>query len=118
MLGHWESMTIQPDTIPAQPAQRRAAPQARMQPVQLGDFRIIRRLLRDYLGKQWPALIIAVVCMVVTASTNGALAAILDPAIKKIFLQKVPHMLVTIPLEIMGIVILRAVSGFGEQYFT
>jgi len=84
----------------------------------LGDFAIIRRLLRDYLGSQGVALGIAVVCMIVTASTNGALAAILDPAIKKIFIQKVPHMLVTIPLEIMAIVILRAVSGFGEQYFT
>src|SRR3954454_6414355 len=83
-----------------------------------GDFRIIRRLLRDYLGEQWVALSIAAVCMIVTASTNGALAAILNPAIKKIFLDKVPHMLVTIPLEIMGIVIIRAISGFGEQYFT
>ncbi len=105
-------MSIQPDILLAHPARRRAAP------AQLGDFRIIQRLLRDYLGKQWPALIVAAVCMVVTASTNGALAAILDPAIKKIFLEKVPHMLVTIPLEIMGIVVLRAVSGFGEQYFT
>ena len=83
-----------------------------------GDFQIIKRLLRDYLGNQWGALTIAVVCMVITAGTNGALAAILNPAIKKIFLDKVPHMLVTIPLEIMGIVLLRAVTGFGEQYFT
>jgi subfamily B ATP-binding cassette protein MsbA len=82
-----------------------------------GDFRIIRRLLHDYLGKQWVALTIAGVCMVITAATNGALAAILNPAIKKIFLDKVPHMLVTIPLEIMAIVLLRAVTGFGEQYF-
>jgi subfamily B ATP-binding cassette protein MsbA len=82
-----------------------------------GDFRIIRRLLRDYLGKQWVALSIAAVCMVITAATTGALAAILNPAIKKIFLDKVPHMLVTIPLEIMGIVLVRAVTGFGEQYF-
>ena len=83
-----------------------------------GDFQIIKRLLRDYLGDQWVALSIAVVCMVITAGTNGALAAILNPAIKKIFLDKVPHMLVTIPLEIMGIVLLRAVTSFGEQYFT
>src|SRR6478672_514165 len=82
-----------------------------------GDFRIIHRLLRDYLGKRWVALSIAVVCMVITAATSGALAAILNPAIKKIFLDKVPHMLVTIPLEIMGIVLVRAVTGFGEQYF-
>ncbi|HEX3652788.1 MAG TPA: ABC transporter ATP-binding protein [Rhizomicrobium sp.] len=83
-----------------------------------GDFQIIKRLLRDYLGDQWGALSLAVVCMVITAGTNGALAAILNPAIKKIFIDKVPHMLVTIPFEIMGIVLLRAVTSFGEQYFT
>jgi ATP-binding cassette, subfamily B, bacterial MsbA len=83
-----------------------------------GDFQIIQRLLRDYLGDRWSALSIAVVCMVISAGTNGALAAILNPAIKKIFLDKVPHMLVTIPLEIMGIVLLRAIASFGEQYFT
>ncbi len=83
-----------------------------------GDFQIVKRLLRDYLGDQWLALSIAAVCMVITAGTSGALAAILNPAIKKIFLDKVPHMLVTIPLEIMGIVLLRAVASFGEQYFT
>lgn len=92
------------------PGRKRSSP--------LGSAGIVRRLLRDYLGQQWVALSIAIVCMVVTASTNGALAAILNPAIKKIFLDKVPHMLVTIPLEIMGIVIVRAISGFGEQYFT
>ena len=102
------------------PAARRHARDSSLPPgaKPLGDFAIVRRLLRDYLGSQWVALGIAAVCMIVTASTNGALAAILDPAIKKIFIDKVPHMLVTIPLEIMAIVILRAVSGFGEQYFT
>jgi len=100
-------------TPPVRGADRRSPNRTRQ-----GDFHVIRRLLHDYLGEQWVALSIAIVCMVVTAGTNGALAAILNPAIKKIFLDKIPHMLVTIPLEIMGIVLLRAVSSFGEQYFT
>src|SRR5436305_4148981 len=116
MTVHPQDLTAKPappvarGLEPALPARKRAGP--------LGSTAIIRRLLRDYLGEQWVALSIAIACMVVTASTNGALAAILNPAIKKIFLDKVPHMLVTIPLEIMGIVIVRAISGFGEQYFT
>jgi subfamily B ATP-binding cassette protein MsbA len=101
---------------PAIQAPLRAEPGSRN--TRAGDFQIVKRLLRDYLGDQWGALSIAIVCMVITAGTNGALAAILNPAIKKIFLDKVPHMLVTIPIEIMGIVLLRAVTSFGEQYFT
>lgn len=107
-------MTLLQQDVRAAPVERQPERPARP----AGDFQIIRRLLHDYLGTQWGALGIAAVCMVITAGTNGALAAILNPAIKKIFLDKVPHMLVTIPLEIMGIVLLRAITGFGEQYFT
>ncbi|MBV9063696.1 MAG: ABC transporter ATP-binding protein [Alphaproteobacteria bacterium] len=113
-------MTLHPHdltTKPAAPA-RIMHPAERVKARSPSDWRIIRRLVRDYLGRQWAALSIAAVCMIIAAGTNGALAAILNPAIKKIFLDKVPHMLVTIPLEIMGIVLLRAISGFGEQYFT
>jgi len=81
----------------------------------LGDVSVIRRLLRDYMGRQWPLLALGIVCMIVTASMQGALAGIINPAIKRLFLQKHEGMLIIIPLEIMGIIILRAVSGFGEQ---
>ena len=81
----------------------------------LGDFAIIRRLVHDYMGRQWPALVLAVVCMIVTASMNGVLAWLLDPAIKKIFLDKDVQMLITIPLAIVGVMSLRALTSFGEQ---
>ncbi|HEX3808460.1 MAG TPA: ABC transporter ATP-binding protein [Rhizomicrobium sp.] len=81
----------------------------------LGDFGIIRRLVHDYMGHQWPALSLAVACMIVTASMNGVLAWLLDPAIKEIFLQKNAQMLITIPLAIVGVMGLRAVTSFGEQ---
>lgn len=109
-------MTLLPQNPGAQQARVGKRP-SQANRARQGDLHIIHRLLRDYLGERWGALSIAVICMVVTAGTNGALAAILNPAIKKIFLDKVPHMLVTIPLEIMGIVLLRAVASFGEQYF-
>ncbi len=111
-------MTVHPHDLTSKPAPPMAADARSQKPHRTGDWHILTRLARDYLGEQWVALTIAVVCMVITAGTNGALAAILNPAIKKIFLDKVPHMLVTIPLEIMGIVLLRAITSFGEQYFT
>ncbi|MGA9796838.1 MAG: ABC transporter ATP-binding protein [Rhizomicrobium sp.] len=84
----------------------------------LGDTAIIRRLLRDYMGKQWPLLLLAIFCMLVTAAMNGELAGIINPAIKKIFLQKHAADLLSIPLEIMAIIVVRAVSSFGEQSIT
>ncbi|HEY1961095.1 MAG TPA: ABC transporter ATP-binding protein [Rhizomicrobium sp.] len=112
-------MTVHPQDLTSKPVPAHdRVPAERRKQRQPADSRIVLRLLRHYLGEHWVALSIAIFCMVVTAATNGALAAILNPAIKKIFLDKVPHMLVTIPLEILGIVLLRAVTGFGEQYFT
>ncbi len=84
----------------------------------LGDTAVIRRLLRVYLGNQRALLALGIFCMIVTAATQGALAGIINPAIKRIFIMKHADQLVQIPLEIMGIMILRALSGFGEQSIT
>jgi ATP-binding cassette, subfamily B, bacterial MsbA len=100
-------MNIRPD-----PAKVNAAPKRRGRQ---GDVAAIRRLLHDYMGRQWPLLMLGIVCMIITAAMQGALAGVINPAIKKIFLQKHADQLVIIPLEIMAIIVLRAVSGFGEQ---
>jgi subfamily B ATP-binding cassette protein MsbA len=84
----------------------------------LGDTAVIRRLLRDYLGNQKALLALGIFCMIITASMQGALAGIINPAIKRIFILKHAGQLVIIPLEIMAVMILRAVSGFGEQSIT
>ena len=83
-----------------------------------GDWAIIRRLLRDYLGGKWGLLAFGVFCMVISAAMNGALAGIINPAIKRIFILKHSADLLRIPLEIMGVIILRAAAGFGEQSIT
>jgi subfamily B ATP-binding cassette protein MsbA len=83
-----------------------------------GDWAIIRRLLRDYLGGKWGLLTFGIACMVVSAAMNGALAGIINPAIKRIFILKHSADLIRIPLEIMGVIILRAAASFGEQSIT
>ncbi|HEV2560883.1 MAG TPA: ABC transporter ATP-binding protein [Rhizomicrobium sp.] len=105
-------MTIRSESF-AKPADatRRANPRGRP----LGDMAIIGRLLRDYMSRQWPLLLLGIACMIVTAAMQGALAGIINPAIKKLFLEKHEGMLIVIPLEIMGIIIVRAITGFGEQ---
>ena len=83
-----------------------------------GDWAIIRRLLHDYLGGKWGLLAFGIACMVVSAAMNGALAGIINPAIKRIFILKHSADLIRIPLEIMGVIILRAAASFGEQSIT
>ena len=82
----------------------------------LRDLAIIARLLRDYMSRRWNRLTIAGICMLTTASMNGVLAWLLDPATKQIFLENNARMLPVITLGIVCVVALRAVAGFGEQY--
>ncbi|HEX3429340.1 MAG TPA: ABC transporter transmembrane domain-containing protein [Rhizomicrobium sp.] len=85
-------------------------------PHELHDFAIIGRLLHDYMRRRWNRLLVAAVCMIVTAGMNGMLAWLLDPAIKQIFLDNNARMLPVITAAIAGVVALRAVASFGEQY--
>ena len=94
------------DTLPTQIAARGA---------RSGDFGIIRRLTQSYLSGHWTALAMAAACMIVASAMNGALAYVTDPAAKTIFLDKNAQMLLIIPLAILGIVALRAVSTFGQD---
>lgn len=102
------------DEVAAEPALR--LPGARRPPAAPNDFAIIRRLLRDYMGRRWNRLALAAACMLTTAAMNGVLAWLLDPATRELFLDNNARMLLIIPLEIVGVVALRAATGFGEQY--
>jgi subfamily B ATP-binding cassette protein MsbA len=110
-------MTIQAERVsaPVSPVRATRAPRAT---ARLGDFAIIRRLIHDYLGHRHLALGFAVFCMVVTAATGGVIPWLLDPTIKKIFLEKDVEMLILIPLALVAVTTIRALASYGEQWLT
>ena len=83
-----------------------------------GDWQIVRRLMRDYLRGEWGLLALGVLCMVISAGMTGLLAGLLNPASKRIFLLKHPDQFIIVPLEYMGLIIVRAITSFGEQAIT
>ena len=103
-----ENMTTSP--VPAARPRGAAAGGSRS-----GDVAIIRRLFRDYMGGHWATLVMAAACMIVASGLNGTLAYITDPATKAIFLDKDAGMLIVIPLAILAIVVVRAISTFGQD---
>ena len=78
------------------------------------DAALIRRLLRDYIGRRKLTLVFAVLCMAGGAAMTGILAWLLDPAIRYVFLEKRTDMVLLIPLAIVAAVTLRAALNFGE----
>jgi len=77
------------------------------------DFALIWRLLHDYLGKRITLVAFAVVCMIGSSAMTGALAWMLNPAVKQIFMEKNAQMLVLIPAVVIAIVFVRAAFDYG-----
>ena len=84
-------------------------------PLARDSFVIISRLFHDYVRQQWRTLGLAVIGMAVTAAMTALLSYLTDPAIKYLFLEKRPDMLVVIPVAILGVVVLRAVTQYMQQ---
>ncbi len=76
---------------------------------------LYRRLLR-YVVPHWPVLAGAMVAMSVFAATDAGFAALMKPMLDEGFTQKDPTAIRWIPLAIVGIFVLRALTGFISSY--
>ena len=75
---------------------------------------LIKRIYRTQIKKYIPDLLIVVLFMILHGAATAAVAWLLDPAIKKIFLEKDKLMLYLIPFTIVVTFIIRSLS----LYFT
>jgi subfamily B ATP-binding cassette protein MsbA len=91
-------------SLPAQ------APASATPPFHTGT--VVRRLLRQYIGGQWPLLLLAVFCMLATSGISGAVPWLLNLEVKLIFLRHQTEMLLPLSLAVVGVVMLRAVTLF------
>jgi len=62
--------------------------------------KILLRLFNNYVKKHFSKLILSVVLSLVVAGSTGAIAWLLDPAIKKIFVEQDKTMMLLIPIAI------------------
>lgn len=101
---------VAPTPAPAKPTTSKKA--------DLGDFAILARLAREYLGHRWPVLGAAIACMIITSGMTAALAELTDPISKKIFLEPNTSMVVVLGLvsAIVGVVAIRALTTFGNDF--
>ncbi len=84
-------------------------------PTRGDSWPLFKRLVRTYLRPHWPRLSIAIVCMLLAAGAEAAIAFILDPAIRYLFLEKDPVMLTLLPLTVIGIMAVKAGAAYGQS---
>ncbi|MGQ0741779.1 MAG: ABC transporter ATP-binding protein [Alphaproteobacteria bacterium] len=80
-----------------------------------GDVALIWRLLHDYLGKRIGKVLFAAACMIGGSAMTGALAWMLNPAVKQIFMEKNVEMLILIPAAVVLIVFVRGAFDYGAS---
>lgn len=75
---------------------------------------LLKRLVRDYVARHRKKIVLAVGCMVLTASATAANAYILQPVMDEIFINKDASMLSIIPLVVVGIALISGAASFGQ----
>ena len=81
-------------------------------PKDLSTFAVIRRLIRDYVSRQWGLLVLAVFCMLLTSAMGGAIPWLVNSVTKQIFMRHMGELLLPLSLAAFGIMALRAASLF------
>jgi len=77
-----------------------------------GTAAVVRRLLRDYVGRQWGLLAVAILCMLATSAISGLVPLLLSLEVKLIFLRHQAEMLLPMSLAVVGVVVCRAITLF------
>ena len=67
----------------------------------MSNIEIFKRLYRDYTSKFIKKILLAVFFSIIVATSTSAIAWLLDPAIKKLFIEKDQKLILIIPLAII-----------------
>ncbi len=78
----------------------------------MNNLKIIKRLLKTHVTKYYKEFLIIVFFMIATGISTAGIAWLLDPAIKKIFIEKDKTMLFIIPAAIVITFIVKSVSVY------
>lgn len=79
-------------------------------------FRVYRRLLR-YVIPHWRVFLLAVVTMAIFASSQAGIPAIMKPLMDETLVARNPESFRIIPLLLMGLFIIRGITGFLSTYY-
>ena len=84
----------------------------------MNKIELSKRIYRTQIKKYIPDLVIVVIFMVINGAATAGVAWLLDPAIKKIFIEKDKVMLYVIPAAIVITFLLRSVSLYLTRILT
>ena len=76
---------------------------------------IFKRLYEDYSKKYLGKIILSAILALLVAASTSSIAWLLDPAIKKIFIEKDQSLLIIIPLAIILAFVVKGISLYTAR---
>ena len=76
---------------------------------------IYKRLYKDYSRKYLDKILLSAFFSILVAGSTSAIAWLLDPAIKKLFIEKDQSLIIFIPLMIIVAFTTKGLSLYGEK---
>lgn len=86
------------------------------EPSQSSDFKIIYRRLLSYAFTYWRVFIIAIIGMVLVAISQPGFAYLMKPILNGGFIEKDPDVIRWVPFAVIGVFMVRAISGVISEY--
>ena len=81
----------------------------------MNKINIFKRLYKDYSKKYLNKIILSALLSILVASSTSSIAWLLDPAIKKIFIEKDQSLLIIIPLSIILAFAVKGISLYAAR---
>lgn len=76
---------------------------------------LVSRLWREHIKSYWGYVVAGLICMACAAFTTAMLAKMLQPLFDEVFMARNETMLLQVAALVLGIFILKGISGFGES---
>lgn len=79
-------------------------------------FSVIYRRLLSYTFGYWKVFLISVLGMILVAASQPAFAALMEPILNGGFIEKDPEIIRMVPFMVIGVFMVRSISGFVSDY--
>ncbi|WP_200290827.1 ABC transporter ATP-binding protein [Rhodospirillum rubrum] len=78
-------------------------------------LRLVGRLIKDHLARQWGLIALAVLCMLAVAASTSAIAWLMKPAVNDVFARHDRDVLMLIALAFPVAFILKGLANYGQR---
>src|SRR4051812_39466838 len=76
---------------------------------------LVRRLVRDFIGRHWRRLALASLCMALASGSTALRAWLMEPVLDRIFIARDSSLLLLIAGTALALAIVKSLADYGQS---